>query len=137
MLREGATNTVGIAVSARRCPDRPALIDELGVLSYREVDTRANALAAALQQLSTGTTKMVGRMCRNHRGFVDALAANERIGADALLLNTSFAAPALADVVVRERPDVIVYDQEFSASVDRAVGEKPDTVCIIAGPTIR
>ncbi|HME79533.1 MAG: acyl-CoA ligase FadD12 [Mycobacterium sp.] len=131
-LREGATNTVGIAVSARRCPDRPALIDELGVLSYRELDTRANAFAAALQQLPAGTPQMVGIMCRNHRGFVDALAATERIGADALLLNTSFAGPALADVVLRERPDVIVYDQEFSASVDRTVSEKPDTERIIA-----
>jgi acyl-CoA synthetase (AMP-forming)/AMP-acid ligase II len=71
-------------------------------------------------------------MCRNHRGFVDALAATERIGADVLLLNTSFAGLALADVVLRERPDVIVYDQEFSASVDRAVSEKPDTQRIIA-----
>ena len=38
-------------------------------------------------------------MCRNHRGFVDALVAANRIGADILLLNTSFAGPALADVV--------------------------------------
>jgi fatty-acyl-CoA synthase len=132
VLREGITNTVGIAVSAQRCPQRPALIDEPGVLSYRELDARANALAAALQQLAGGTPKMVGIMCRNHRGFVDALAAAERIGADVLLLNTSFAGPALAEVVARERPDVIVYDQEFSASVDRAVSEKPDTERIMA-----
>jgi hypothetical protein len=33
-------------------------------------------------------------MCRNHRGFVDALVAANRIGADVLLLNTSFAGPA-------------------------------------------
>ena len=75
---------------------------------------------------------MVGIMCRNHRGFVDALAATERIGADVLLLNTSFAGPALAEMVQRERPDAIIYDQEFSASVDRAVSEKPDTVRIMA-----
>ncbi len=132
ILREGITNTVGIAVSAQRCPDRPGLIDELGVLSYRELDTRANALAAALQQLPGGTPQMVGIMCRNHRWFVDALAATERIGADVLLLNTSFAGPALAEVVLRERPDVLVYDQEFSAGVDHAVSEKPDTARIMA-----
>ena len=28
---EGFTNTVGIALSARRCPDRQTLIDELGM----------------------------------------------------------------------------------------------------------
>lgn len=69
----------------------------------------------------------LGITCRNHRGFVDAVAADDRVGADALLLNTSFAAPALAEVVTRERPDVIVYDEELSSGVDRALGEKPDT----------
>jgi acyl-CoA synthetase (AMP-forming)/AMP-acid ligase II len=130
--RAGMTNTIGIAVSAQRCPDRPALIDELGVLSYRELDTRANALGAALQQLPGGTPQMVGIMCRNHRGFVDAVAATERIGADVLLLSTSFAGPALAEVVCRESPDVIVHDQEFSATVERAISEKPDTARIVA-----
>ncbi len=131
-LREGISNTVGIAVSAQRCPNRPALIDELGVLTYRELDTRANAFAAAMQQLPGGTPQIVGIMCRNHRGFVDALAGTERIGADVLLLNTSFAGPALAEVVCRERPDAIVYDEEFSASVDHAVREKPDIARILA-----
>jgi acyl-CoA synthetase (AMP-forming)/AMP-acid ligase II len=129
---EGFTNTVGIAVSARRCPDRPAVIDELGVLTYRELDTRANAFAAALQQLPTGTPRMVAIMCRNHRGFVDSLAAADRIGADVLLLNTSFAGPALADVVDRERPDVLVYDQEFTATVDHALRVTPDMQRIVA-----
>jgi acyl-CoA synthetase (AMP-forming)/AMP-acid ligase II len=130
--REGFTNTVGIAVSARRCPDHPALIDELGMLTYRELDTRANAFAAALQQLPGGTPRMVAIMCRNHRGFVDALAAADRIGADVLLLNTSFAGPAITQVVERESPDVLVYDQEFSAAVDHALSVKPDIQRIVA-----
>jgi acyl-CoA synthetase (AMP-forming)/AMP-acid ligase II len=114
---EGFTNTVGIALSARRCPDRQTLIDELGMLTYREIDLRANAFAVTLQQLPAGAPRMVAVMCRNHRGFVDAVAAADRIAADVLLLNTSFAGPALGHVVVRERPDVIVYDQEFRAAV--------------------
>jgi acyl-CoA synthetase (AMP-forming)/AMP-acid ligase II len=130
--RHGTSHTVGIALSARRCPKRPALIDDLGVLSYRELDMRADAFAVGLQQLRGGTPRMVGVMCRNHRGFVDAVAAAERVGADVLLLNTSFAAPALAEVVARERPDVLVYDQEFGPAVDRAVSESPDTERIMA-----
>ncbi len=132
VARNGFTNTVGIAVSARRCPDHPAVIDELGVLSYRELDNRANALAAALQQFPGGAPRVVGIMCRNHRGFVDALAASERIGADVLLLNTSFAGPALAEVVARERPGVIIYDDEFSGVVDSALTELPEIARIVA-----
>ncbi len=132
LARNGFTNTVGIAVSAQRCPDRPAVIDERGVLSYRELDNRANALAAALQQFPGGAPQVVGIMCRNHRGFVDALAASERIGADVLLLNTSFAGPALAEVVARERPGVIVYDDEFSGVVDSALTDLPEIARVVA-----
>jgi len=101
--REGLAVTSGFAMSAQRCPDRPALIDELGSLTYRQLDERANALTAALQGLPGGTPEVVAIMCRNHRGFVEALIAANRIGADVLLLNTSFAGPALADVVNRAR----------------------------------
>ncbi|WP_068183295.1 acyl-CoA ligase FadD12 [Mycobacterium sp. UM_CSW] len=118
--REGRTNTIGIALSARRCPDRPALIDERGVLTYRQLDDRANALAAALQQLPGGAPRSVAILCRNHRGFVDGLAAADRVGAHVLLLNTSFAGPALAEVVERERPNVLIYDEEFADRVERA-----------------
>ena len=130
--REGATNTFGIAISAVRCPQRPALIDDLGVLTYPQLDQRANAFASALQRQADGSPHMVGIMCRNHRGLVDALAAADRIGADVLLLNTSFAGPALAEVVSRERPDVIVYDDEFTESVERAVAGHPRTRRIVA-----
>jgi acyl-CoA synthetase (AMP-forming)/AMP-acid ligase II len=130
--REGATSTVGIAMSAQRCPHRTAVIDELGALSFRDLHDRANAFATALQRLSGGRPQMVAIMCRNHRGFIEALAAANRIGADVLLLNTSFAGPALAAVVDRERPDVIIYDQEFTDSVDRAVADRPDATRIVA-----
>ena len=49
----------------------------------------------------------LGIMARNHRGFVAALIAANRIGADVLLLNTSFAGPALAEVVQREGVDAV------------------------------
>lgn len=130
--REGLSVTSGFAMSAARCPDRPALIDELGSLTFRELDQRSDALAAALQGLPGGTPAVVGIMCRNHRGFVEALVAANRIGADVLLLNTSFAGPALAEVVNREGADAVIYDEEFTASVDRALADRPDTTRIVA-----
>ena len=52
--REGLSVTSGFAMSAQRCPNRPALIDEIGTLTYREIDQRGNALAAALQACPAG-----------------------------------------------------------------------------------
>jgi acyl-CoA synthetase (AMP-forming)/AMP-acid ligase II len=130
--REGLAVTSGFAMSAQRCPNRPALVDELGTLTFRELDRRADALAAGLQALPGGTPEVVAIMCRNHRGFVEALIAANRIGADILLLNTSFAGPALADVVNREGADAVIYDEEFTDSVDRALVDKRDVTRIVA-----
>jgi acyl-CoA synthetase (AMP-forming)/AMP-acid ligase II len=97
--RAGMNATSGFAIAAQRCPDRPGLIDELGTLTWRELDDEGDALAAALQALPGGSPEAVGIMARNHRGFIEAVIAANRIGADVLLLNTSFAGPALAEVV--------------------------------------
>jgi acyl-CoA synthetase (AMP-forming)/AMP-acid ligase II len=132
MRREGMGMTVGFAGAAQRCPDRPGLVDELGTLTWRQLDERINALAAALQDLPSGQPKVVGIMCRNHRGFVEAVVAANRIGSDVVLLNTSFAGPAMADVVNREGVDAAIYDEEFTATVDRALADKPDATRIVA-----
>jgi hypothetical protein len=63
--------------------------------------------------------------------------------ADILLLNTSFAGPALAEVVAREGPDVVVYDEEFATVVTTALTGAPTATRIlgwtdgaVAGPTV-
>ncbi len=119
--RAGMNATSGFAIAAQRCPDRPGLIDELGMLTWRELDQRSDALAAALQALRGGSPTVVGIMARNHRGFVESLIAANRIGADVLLLNTSFAGPALAEVVAREKVDAVIYDEEFAKSISQAM----------------
>ncbi|MDA2892468.1 acyl-CoA ligase FadD12 [Mycolicibacterium sp. BiH015] len=139
MQRENMAITSGFAAAAQRCPDRAGLVDELGILTWRQIDRRADALAAALQALPGGQPEVIALMARNHRGFVDALIAANRIGADVLLLNTSFAGPALAEVLEREgshdgraKTVAVVYDEEFSEIVDRALADRPDTTRILA-----
>ncbi|PRC47872.1 acyl-CoA synthetase, partial [Mycobacterium sp. ITM-2017-0098] len=102
---------------------------------WRQIDRRADALAAALQALPDGQPDVIGLMARNHRGFVDALIAANRIGADVLLLNTSFAGPALAEVLEREgagKTLAVIYDEEFTETVDRALTDRPATTRIVA-----
>ncbi|WP_156670681.1 AMP-binding protein, partial [Mycobacterium sp. E136] len=132
MRRVGMTATVGFAAAAQRCPDRPGLVDERGTLTWKQIDDRCDAVATGLQNLPAGTPKTVAVMCRNHRGFIESLVASNRIGADVLLLNTSFAGPALAEVVDREGADVVIYDEEFSEIVERAMADKPAATRILA-----
>ena len=73
----------------------------------------------------------VAILCRNHRGFVDALIASSRLGAGALLLNTGFSGPQLADVMEREGARVILYDEEFAGVVADARARVEDLVEVL------
>lgn len=132
MARENMSVTSGFAAAAQRCGNRPGLVDELGTLTWQQVDQQADALATGLQALPGGEPKVLGIMARNHRGFVLSLIAANRIGADVLLLNTSFAAPAMAEVVNREAVDAVIYDEEFADTVDRALADRPSASRIVA-----
>jgi acyl-CoA synthetase (AMP-forming)/AMP-acid ligase II len=104
----------GFTTLAVRSPEAVGLVDELGALTWRELHGRSNALARALAELGIHEGDNVAVMCRNHRGFLEAVLAVNKLGADVLLLNTAFAAPQLADVLRREQPKIVVHDQEFA-----------------------
>ncbi len=63
-------------------------------------------------------------MCRNHRGFIDASVAVAKLGADVLYLNTAFAGPQLVDVLEREKPTIVVHDEEFTELLAEAEVEQ-------------
>ena len=62
----------------------------------------------------------MGVMCRNHRGFIEATIALSKLGADALYLNTAFAGPQLVEVVQREKPKALIFDEEFYGLLEEA-----------------
>lgn len=103
----------GFATLALRQPEAVGVVDELGTLTWREVHGRSNALARALAERGIHEGHAVAVLCRNHRGFLDATLAAQKLGADVLYLNTAFAGPQLRDVLERERPKLVVHDQEF------------------------
>jgi acyl-CoA synthetase (AMP-forming)/AMP-acid ligase II len=113
LARWGRSPAAGTISLANRFPDETAIVDELGTLSFRELHERSNALAHGLSDAGIVEGDGVAVICRNHRGFIEATAAISKLGADALYLNTAFAAPQLTEVVAREKPRAIVYDEEF------------------------
>jgi fatty-acyl-CoA synthase len=113
LLRWGPTPAAGYTASAARFPDEIAIIDDSGTLTFQEVHERSNALAHALKAEGVGVGHGVAIMCRNHRGFIEATIATSKLGANVILLNTAFSGPQLADVMRREEPRAIVYDEEF------------------------
>jgi acyl-CoA synthetase (AMP-forming)/AMP-acid ligase II len=117
-LRWGASPATGVATAAHKYPHETMLIDEHGSLSFERVHRRTNALAHAFAGMGIGPGDGVGIMCRNHRGFIEATLAAAKLGASALYLNTMFAGPQLVEVMNREGPKALVYDEEFAGLLD-------------------
>jgi acyl-CoA synthetase (AMP-forming)/AMP-acid ligase II len=124
LKRYGVGPAGGFAALALRNPDGIGLVDEIGPLTFKEIDDRGTALADSLRGLGVRPGDGVAIMARNHRGFVDASLAAAKLGADLLYLNTAFAAPQLVEVIEREAPVLLVHDAEFA----ELAGEVGDSV---------
>jgi fatty-acyl-CoA synthase len=118
--RWGYTPAAGYAANASRYPNDDAIVDELGRLTFAEVHDRTNRLANAWSDAGIVEGDSIGIMCRNHRYFIESVVAASKMGVNCLLLNTAFAGPQLAEVVQREKPVALVYDEEFSELLEDA-----------------
>jgi len=120
-------------VAAKRDQQAIGLVDELGALTYHQLDTRSNALARAFAANGLGAGSVVALLARDHRGAVDAMVAAGKLGARILLMNTGFAKPQLVDVARRERVDAVVYDQEFSELIEALDDDLPRFLAWVDG----
>jgi fatty-acyl-CoA synthase len=123
------------ALNARRSPDRAALIDEEGELSYKEFDEVVHAVANGLIEKGVRGGDGVAILARNHRWFLIANYGAARAGARIILLNSEFSGPQIKEVSEREGAKVIIYDDEYTQAVSkaepplgklRALGVNPD-----------
>jgi acyl-CoA synthetase (AMP-forming)/AMP-acid ligase II len=117
LRRWGPTPAAAYIGSAARFPGRAAIVDERGTLTFEQVHERTNALAHELARAGISEGDGVAIMCRNHRGFIEATVACSKLGASALYLNTAFAGPQITDVLAREDPAAVIYDEEFTELV--------------------
>jgi fatty-acyl-CoA synthase len=109
----GAPATMAIQ-GGRKYPTLPAVVDERGTLTYRQVDDESTALARGLNRLGVAAGSVVGLLCRDHRGLIIAMAACGKLGARTVLMNTGFAKPQFTYVCERENVKAVLHDSEFS-----------------------
>ena len=118
----GPTLAGGIAAATARYPRAPALIDDVGPLSYGDLWGATDGIARGLRDRSIGPGTTIGILARNGRCFVLSMVAAAKLGADVVYLNTGFAGPQLADVVAHEGIDAVLHDDVFA---DIVTGAKP------------
>ncbi|MDV3132111.1 acyl-CoA synthetase [Mycobacterium sp. 29Ha] len=109
----------------RKYANLPAVVDERGTLTYKQVDDQSWALAHGLQRLGVSAGSVVGVLCRDHRGLVITMAACGKVGARMVLMNTGFAKPQFAEVCEREHVTVVLHDSEFLGLLDALPPDLP------------
>jgi len=107
----------GIAAEVRsaaaRDPDRPAVIDPAGTLTYGDLLDLATARAVSWRVRGIGPGTRLGLLRRNHREFLLDLVAAGLLGADVVLLNTGLAPTSLAEVARAQHLDALLRDPDL------------------------
>lgn len=127
--RRGGTNPYTLlAVTTARWPDRTAIVDDDGALSYRQLQEVTESLARRLSADGVAPGQAVGVMCRNGRRFVAGVFAAALLGADVVPMSTEFRSDALAAAVQAHRISTVVVDDDEFAERVRAADESVVTV---------
>jgi len=108
------------ALNARRTPNRAAVIDDFGEMSFKELDEASHSVANGLLAMGVKGGDGVAILARNHRWFLVAVYGVARTGARIILLNSEFSGPQIKEVSEREGAKVIIYDDEYCQAVSKA-----------------
>ncbi|WP_029117795.1 long-chain-fatty-acid--CoA ligase FadD2 [Mycobacterium sp. URHB0044] len=108
------------ALNARRTPNRTAIIDDDGELTFKELDDSANAVANGLLAMGVRGGDGVALLIRNHRWFLIAMYGAAKVGVRIILLNSEFSGPQIKEVSEREGAKLIIFDDEYTKAVAAA-----------------
>jgi len=134
-FRCGSSYAALAGIAAIRFPERVALHDDEGTLTFAELAHQADALALALlRENGLRAGQQAALLCRNHRGFVIGLLALSRLGVDTLALGTESPAASLQRVLARQRQSFVLHDAEFTSLLEQSAPDLPRR-CVAKLPT--
>ncbi|WP_040496608.1 AMP-binding protein [Ilumatobacter nonamiensis] len=116
--RWGPTIAAPFTASALSSPRGTAIIDDHGPMTFADLDRNSSRLATGLHGIGLARGDRLGLACRNHRDFVEVTVAAAKAGVGVVYLNTSFAAPQMAEVLAREDIAAVAIDAELLHLVD-------------------
>ncbi|WP_297850373.1 AMP-binding protein [uncultured Corynebacterium sp.] len=133
--RWGITAAREVEQGARCCPERNALIDDCGVLTYQQLRDASRKMAQWLlkHKREAGLKELrIGIMARNGRHFVIPFAAKSYAGGAGFLLNIGSSPEQLVGCIEENDINVLFIDTEFT---DRIPADHPamDKVAVVWG----
>ena len=120
----------GLAAHAALRPDKPAIVIDERVLSYRQLHERTNRLAHALLARAVGKGDRVAAMVANGSEYFEVMHAVGRIGATMVPINTHFRAEEVGYVLEDSGAKLLVTGAEYRAEVAPVLGDRG---CLIVG----
>lgn len=118
-------------------PDRAAIRCDDEVLTYRELDERANRFAAVLVDVGVGPGDHVGLQLLNSHVYVEAMLGAFKHRAVPVNVNHRYLADELAYLYDNARLEVLVHDHRFGDAVAGALKASPTSSpphVLVVGP---
>jgi fatty-acyl-CoA synthase len=119
--RYGFGPAFGPLIGDIRCPDAPAMVDDDGSVTMRELEARCSAVAQGLFSAGLTAGDTLGVLARNGAAFYEVVVGASRLGVDVVYLNSGFSAGQVAETVGRRGLRALVYDLEFAGLVPGGV----------------
>src|SRR5271167_4902242 len=112
----------------RVLPEKTALIDAVGAMSFAELDARSNRCANALIKLGIEPGDRVAFLGKNSNIYFDALFGAAKVGAMLVPINWRLATAEMASIMEDASPAVILADREYHDTAE-LIGKSSGTQC--------
>lgn len=106
-----------LRLGATRTPDKVALVDDYGSITYREAEVASNRLARWLAATGVLRGDRVALILPNGIPFIVAELAVLRLGAVKVPLNIRFAAPEVLQALADCAPTILIATPDYAARV--------------------
>lgn len=120
LLRFRFTTARAIEQGHLATPERTALIDDAGLLTYRELRTQARNVARWI--LSVTDQPRIGVIARNGRGIILPLGAKGYTGGSIFLLNVGSSTEQLRGCIEENDINILFTDDEFLPRIPKVTG---------------
>ena len=111
--RWGVMETSTLANNARRHPDRLALVDDDGELTYAQWWDEVSSFARSLYERGVKEGSNVAVLAMNGRAAIHPLCSRHMIGYNIFMINANSSGPQIEKLLEFHDIDVLILDQEF------------------------
>ena len=108
---------LGVVTHAGLYPDKPALITDDEVITYKEFDRDTNALGNALLEIGIVPGDRISILFHNGPEILKSWSAAGKIGVTPIAVNYRFKADELSYIINDSESRLLIYGSEFEDTV--------------------